>query len=66
MIVDELLEKVKLISTKELAKDFVRNYSVLNCAKYFSSDYQFKKVEFKGICLKQDSASFLHKNVINL
>ena len=28
-------------------------------------DYQFKKLEFKGICLKEDSVSFLHKNVVN-
>ena len=28
--------------------------------------YQFKKVEFKRICLKQGNASFLHKNVVNL
>ena len=29
-------------------------------------DYQFKNMEFKGICLKQDSFSFLHKNIVNL
>ena len=29
-------------------------------------DYQFKKVEFKGICSKQNSMYFLHKNVVNL
>ena len=29
-------------------------------------DYQFKKVEFKGICSKQNSVSFLHKNLVNL
>ena len=29
-------------------------------------DYQSKNVEFIGICLKQDSVSFLHKEVVNL
>ena len=29
-------------------------------------NYRFKKVESKGICLKQGSVSFLHKNVVNL
>ena len=29
-------------------------------------NYQFSRVKFKGICLKQDSVSFLHKTVINL
>ena len=29
-------------------------------------DYQFSKVDFKGIFLKQDNMSFLHKKVVNL
>ena len=28
-------------------------------------EIQFQKIEFKGICLKQDSVSFLHKNAVN-
>ena len=28
--------------------------------------YRFYRMEFKGICLKQDTVSFLHKNVVNL
>ena len=28
--------------------------------------YTFDRVEFKGICLRQDSVSFLHKKVVNL
>ena len=29
-------------------------------------DYQFKKVKFKEISLRQDRVSFLHKSVVNL
>ena len=29
-------------------------------------DYQLKNVEFKGICSKQDSVSFLYKSIVNL
>ena len=28
----------------------------------YIGNFQFGKVKFKGICLKQDSESFLHKN----
>ena len=31
-----------------------------------NNKYTFDRVEFKGICLKQDSVYFLHKNVVNL
>ena len=27
---------------------------------------RFGRVKFKGICLRQDSVSFLHKNIVNL
>ena len=27
---------------------------------------QFGRVKFKGICLRQGSVSFLHKNIVNL
>ena len=33
-----IYRKVKLISTKELTKDPIYKYSILNSAKYFSSD----------------------------
>ena len=35
---EELSEKVELISRKWLAKDLIDKYSILNGAKYFSSD----------------------------
>ena len=34
--------------------------SHISFAPKLISDYQFKKVEFRGTCLKKDSASFLH------
>ena len=116
----DYLSKVKIISRKGLTKDLINKYSILNGAKYFSSNrlqnhlvfisvryiywiikdgsdskfeswgstgtsqesiknshtsdilqiwlviINFKKVEFKGIYLKQDSESCLHKNLVNL
>ena len=40
--------------------------SDISFAPKLIGDYQFQKVEFKGICLKQDSVSFLHRNAVNL
>ena len=40
--------------------------SDISFAPKLIGDYQFQKVEFKGICLKQDSVSFLHRNIVNL
>ena len=40
--------------------------SDISFAPKLIGDYQFQKVGFKGICLKQDSVSFLHRNVVNL
>ena len=34
---NEISEKLKAISTKELTKDLINKFSVLNGAKYFSS-----------------------------
>ena len=39
--------------------------SDISVAPKLIGDYQFKKVKFKGIYLKQDSVSFLHKIVLN-
>ena len=38
----------------------------LNFALKLIGNYQFKEVQFKGICLKQDSVSFPHKKVVSL
>ena len=35
---DDLIKKVKIISTKGLTNDLTNKYSILNGAKYFSSD----------------------------
>ena len=40
--------------------------SDISFAPKLIGDYQFKKVELKAICLRQDSVSFLQKNVVNL
>ena len=41
--------------------------SDINFSPKIIDKYKFSsRVEFKGICLKQDSASFLHKKVVNL
>ena len=29
-------------------------------------DYGKRKIKFKGICLKQDSVSFIHRIVVNI
>ena len=34
--------------------------------RQFCSKDNYKEVKFRGICLKQDSVSFLYKNIINL
>ena len=43
-------ESIKITFSPELIDRFTR----------------FFRMKFKGICLKQDSASFLHKNIVNL
>ena len=35
---DDLIKKFKIISTKGLTNDLTNKYSILNGAKYFSSD----------------------------
>ena len=47
---DELSEKVELISTKELTKDLINEYSILKGAKYFSS------------CVLQNYLAFISAN----
>ena len=36
------------------------------CCSKVTADHQFNRVKFKGIALKEDSVSFLHKEVVNL
>ena len=38
--------------------------SDINFAPKLIGDYQFKKVEFKRICLKQENVFFLHKSIV--
>ena len=51
-----------------MSKENIKNryISDISFASELIGDCQFKKVEFKRICFKLDSASFLHKNVVNL
>ena len=38
--------------------------SDINFAPKLIGDYQFKKAEFKRICLKQENVFFLHKSIV--
>ena len=40
--------------------------SNITVAAKVTADHQFNRVKFKGIALKEDSVSFLHKEVVNL
>ena len=35
-------------------------------APELNEDYQFNRMKFKWICLKQDNVYFLHKKIINI
>ena len=54
----------KSIISKESVKN--RHTSGIRFAPKLIGNYQFKKVELKGICLKQESVSLLHKNIVNV
>ena len=40
--------------------------SNITVAAKVTADHQFNRVKFKGIALKEDSVSFLHKEAVNL
>ena len=39
--------------------------SEISFASELIDGYPIKKVKYKGICLKQDSVSFIHGNIVN-
>ena len=47
-----------------ISQESIKNLhtSDVSFAPKFIGNYQYKKVEFKGICLKHDTVSFLQKN----
>ena len=52
------------------SSESIKNWHTLHAAFFpelIQSEYsRFSEVKIKGICLKQDSVSFLHKNVVHL
>ena len=56
--------KLNLGNLQECSKN--PHISGISIAPELIGNYRFKKLEFDGICLKQDSVSFHHKSVVNL
>ena len=57
--------KIESCVSTRMSQESIKNLhtSYIVSVPKLIGDYQFKKVEFIGICLKQDFVSFLHKNV---
>ena len=51
---------------EKVLKIWILQTSDTTSAPELIENYQFSRAKFKGIRLKQDSVSFLHKNVVNL
>ena len=52
----------------EISQENIKNLytSDITFAPTLIENYQFSKVESKGLCVKQGSMSFLHQNLVNL
>ena len=53
----------------ERSEGRIKNSLILDvnlASKIISEYYNFREAKFRGICLKQESVSFLHKNIVNL
>ena len=74
---NELSKEVKLISTKELTKGLINNYSILNSGKYFGENesqnylvlqplYMFAFLHLNMMKLVHDSQKECQKKVLHL
>ena len=58
--------KIELWGSTGILQESIKNLdtSDITFAPNLIDDHQFSKVEYKGVCLKQDSEFFLHKKVV--
>ena len=61
-------DTIELLISTGISKESIKNLHIsdITFLPELIDTYQLSRVKFKGICLEQDSVSFLHKKIVNL